>query len=76
MQANLTSKNQLTLPKALIERFPGVRRFEVSTRDGEIILRPAKDMDLAATWAKLEALGLAETDVADAVEWARTKKRK
>ena len=73
MQANLTSKNQLTLPKALIEQFPGVRRFEVSARDGEIILRPAKSMDIDATWAKLEALGIAEKEVAKAVAWARKK---
>ncbi len=76
MQANLTSKNQLTLPKALVEQFPGVRKFDVSTRNGEIILRPTEQLDLAAAWGKLAALGVVETDVADAVAWARTKQQK
>ncbi|MHB1199869.1 MAG: AbrB/MazE/SpoVT family DNA-binding domain-containing protein [Polaromonas sp.] len=73
MLANLTSKNQLTLPKAVAMRFPGVKRFEVIATNDEIVLRPAKAADLDAVWAKLEALGLTEDDMADAVQWARKR---
>jgi len=34
MLAKKTVKNQITLPKAVITRFPGVEYFDVST-DGE-----------------------------------------
>ena len=73
MIATLTSKNQLTLPKALMSQFLGVRRFEVTARGDEIVLTPAKTMELESAWAKMEALGLTEQDVADAVVWARQK---
>lgn len=54
-------------------RFPGVKRFEVTATKDEIILRPAKAADMEAVWAKLEALGLTEDDMADAVQWARKR---
>ena len=71
MHASLTSKNQLTLPKAVVTRFPGVSRFEVIATDCEIVLRRAASTDLAAVWAKLEALGVTEKDVSQAVKQAR-----
>ena len=73
MLATLTSKNQLTLPKALVSLFPGVRRFEVEARGQEIVLKPAKTLELEGAWAKMEALGLTEKDVGDAVKWARAQ---
>lgn len=73
MHANLTSKNQLTLPKAVVTRFPGVHRFEVITTDTEIVLRPAASTDLTAIWAKLEALGVTEKDIGQAVKQARKR---
>ena len=72
MIATLTSKNQLTLPKALMAQFLGVRRFEVTARGQEIVLKPAKTMELEAAWDKMEALGLTESDVGEAVHWARS----
>lgn len=39
--AKKTSKNQLTLPKAIVDRFPGVDYFDVREEDGRIILSPA-----------------------------------
>ena len=38
MLAKLTSKNQITLPKAVVSKFPGTEYFAVREVDGEIIL--------------------------------------
>jgi hypothetical protein len=71
MLAKKTSKNQLTLPKAVASRFPGVDYFEVST-DGKLItLRPFERSRIEEVWEHLEKLGITEHDVSDAVKWAR-----
>jgi len=74
MLARLTAKNQLTLPKAVVGEFPGARYFEVKVEKGRIVLVPATVASLDATWAKLESLGIRESDVAGAVKWARRRK--
>lgn len=74
MLAKLTSKNQLTLPKAVATRFPGVEYFEVSTDGGSITLLPFRRSRIEEVWAHLEKLGITEQDVSDAVAWAREKK--
>ncbi len=71
MLAKLTSKNQITLPKALVSKFPGAEYFAVREVDGEIILKPVRMHSLDAVWRKIESLGITEKDVADAVRWAR-----
>jgi hypothetical protein len=38
MLAKVTSKNQITLPKAVVSQFPGVEYFEVRA-EGEKIFR-------------------------------------
>ena len=40
MLARLTSKNQLTLPKAVISAFPDVQYFEVKKEKRQIVLTP------------------------------------
>ena len=74
MIAKLTSKNQLTLPKAVVSQFPGARYFEVRAEKGRIVLLPAKVASLEGVWAKTESLGISERDIEDAVKWARKKK--
>ena len=74
MLAKLTSKNQITLPKALISKFPGAEYFAVREADGEIILKPVRMHSLDPVWRKIESLGITEKDVADAVRWARRPK--
>ena len=74
MIAKLTSKNQLTLPKAVVSQFPGARYFEVRAEKGRIVLLPAKVSSLESVWDKTESLGISEKDVEDAVQWARRKK--
>ncbi len=71
MLAKLTSKNQLTLPKAAVESVGAPEYFEVEVRDGQIVLSPVRIQRGDAVRGKLAALGLAEGDVADAVGWAR-----
>ena len=71
MLAKLTTKNQLTLPKAVVTRFPGVEHFEVSTDGTAITLKPLRPSRLDEVRAKLADLGITEQDIADAITWAR-----
>jgi bifunctional DNA-binding transcriptional regulator/antitoxin component of YhaV-PrlF toxin-antitoxin module len=71
MLAKLTVKNQLTLPKAVASRFAGVKYFEVSTDGSAITLKPLQRSRLDEIRDKLEALGITEQDVTDAIAWAR-----
>lgn len=72
--AKKTSKNQLTLPKAIVSRFAGVEYFDISTDGRTIILRPLEPSRADAVRERLARLGIAESDVADAVAWARKTK--
>ncbi|MGE0876234.1 MAG: AbrB/MazE/SpoVT family DNA-binding domain-containing protein [Burkholderiales bacterium] len=72
MLARLTSKNQLTLPKAAVQAVGAAEYFDVAVREGQIVLTPVRIQRGDAVRAKLAALGVAETDVADAVRWARS----
>ncbi|MGZ5034812.1 MAG: AbrB/MazE/SpoVT family DNA-binding domain-containing protein [Usitatibacter sp.] len=74
MLAKLTSKNQLTLPKALMSLFPGTRYFEVSEEGGRIVLTPLDLRRGDAVRAKLAELGIDSKDVRDAVRWSRAGK--
>ena len=74
MLAKLTSKNQLTLPKAVIADFQGLEYFDVTKENGRIVLTPVRITRADAVRAKLAELGMSETDVADAVAWARQRK--
>jgi bifunctional DNA-binding transcriptional regulator/antitoxin component of YhaV-PrlF toxin-antitoxin module len=71
MLAKLTSKNQLTIPKAVATRFAGVEHFDVSTDGHTITLKPLRRSRLEEIWEHLEKLGIKEQDVDDAVKWAR-----
>jgi hypothetical protein len=71
MLAKLTSKNQLTIPKAVAKEFAGVEYFEVSTDGSSITLKPFRRSRIEEVWAHLEKLGITEQDVTDAVAWAR-----
>jgi len=71
MLAKLTSKNQLTLPKAIMAGFEGLEYFDVTTENGRVVLTPVRLVRADAVRAKLAELGISETDVAEAVAWAR-----
>lgn len=71
MLAKITSKNQLTLPKAVTEAVGPAEYFEVEAREGQIVLTPVRIQRGDAVRAKLAELRLTEADVDDAVAWAR-----
>ena len=71
MLAKITSKNQLTLPKAVLTAVGAAEYFDVEVHQGQIVLTPVRIQRGDAVRAKLAALGLADADVADAVRWAR-----
>jgi len=75
MLAKMTSKNQITIPKKIIEQLPDVQYFEVELNDGIIMLRPLKiyDTNLERIRTKIKKLGLQENTVKEAIEWARSK---
>lgn len=73
MIAKKTSKNQLTLPKAMADQFPGVDYFDVREDAGKIILTPVRPDGLRAAQAKMLQLGLSKKHVAEAVVWSRRR---
>jgi len=79
MLAKKTSKNQLTLPKEVVKKFPDTEYFDVSVEDMKIILMPVRitpaDRTLEGIRDKMEKLGITEGDVTGAVKWARKKRR-
>ena len=79
MLAKKTSKNQLTLPKEIVKEFPGVDYFDAKVKGRVIVLTPVKitpiDTSIEMIRDKMARLGMAETDVRDAVKWARKRKR-
>ncbi len=79
MLAKKTSKNQITLPKTIVQQIPDVDYFDVSVRGGTVVLRPvlvsAPGERLKVVRAKVRALGLTEKDVEAAIRWARGRQR-
>lgn len=71
MLAKLTSENQLTLPKEVIPDLGCAEYLEVTKENGRIVLTPVRVVRADAVRAKLADLGLSETDIAEAVAWAR-----
>ncbi len=75
MLAKMTSKNQITLPKAILQKLGGAEYFDVTLKDQEIVLKPvvvtSPGERLKKTRAKIKALGLTENSVHDAIRWAR-----
>ncbi len=77
MLAKKTSKNQVTLPKKIVEGLPATDYFEVSLNGGSVVLRPVTVTDpgrqLATARRKILELGLTPKDIENAVRWARTR---
>jgi len=76
MLAKITSKNQITIPKKIIEKIPNVKHFDIELKDGIIIMKPIKfyDTNLDQIRAKIKKIGLKENSVAEAIKWAKSKK--
>lgn len=73
MLAKITSKNQITLPKAVLAQCAAAQYYDVSAEGGRIVLTPVQVHSADAVRHKLEALGIGEQDIADAVAWARAQ---
>lgn len=71
MLAKITVKNQLTLPKAIMNSFSGVEYFEVSADNDTIVLRPFRRSRADEVRERMAQLCISEQDVADAISWAR-----
>ncbi len=81
MLCKRTYKNQITIPKKVMENFDGVEYFKAEVRDGAIVLEPVEitarnDVRLEKVRKKIADLGLTERDIEDAVRWARKKRGK
>lgn len=80
MLCKKTVKNQITLPKKIVERVGNCEYFEVKAENDRIILIPVKLVAFNETpkrlkeiRKKISSLGLTEKDIDDAVKWARSK---
>jgi hypothetical protein len=74
MLAKLTSKNQITLPKAIVQKVEQTQYFEVGIENGRIMLTPMRVQPADLVRKKLADLGISENDVEDAVTWARRER--
>ena len=76
MPAKLTTKNQLTLPKSITKELGEVQYFDITVKNGQIILTPIKIHRADAVRAKLSTLGLTERDIAEAIDWGASDMNK
>ncbi len=74
MLAKRTAKNQVTLPKAIVQEVGDADYYDVSTENGRIILTPVRIQKADAIRTKLAELGITEDDVQDAIIWARNQR--
>ena len=75
MLAKITSRNQVTIPKKIMEQLPNPQYFDVQFKDGLVIMKPmvAYDTNLEQIRAKMKTLNLKADSVREAIRWARTK---
>ena len=74
MLVKITSKNQITIPKRIIDQMPEVKYFDVELKDGTVKLKPLRtyNVDLDQIRFKMKKLGLKQDSVAQAIKWARS----
>jgi len=75
MLAKITAKNQITIPKKIVDRIPDVNYFDVEFKGGVVVLKPLRfyDTNLEKIRTKVKKLGLKQDSVAEAIKWARSK---
>jgi hypothetical protein len=71
MLAKMTSRNRLTLPKAVTKSVGDPSYHEIRVEKDRIVLTPARIQRTDAIRAKLAELAISEQDVEGAVTWAR-----
>ena len=73
MLAKRTSKNQVTLPKAIVQVVGEADYYDVTAEEGKIVLTPVRIQQAGAVRSKLEELGITQDDVGAAIDWARKR---
>ena len=77
MLVKKTSKNQITLPKEILNQIPETDYFEVKVENGKIVLIPARvipaRISLETIRQKIRRKGLTEKEIEEAIKWAREK---
>ena len=75
MLAKITAKNQITIPKRIIEKIPDANYFDVQFKGGVVVMKPVRfyDTDLEKIRTKVKKLGLKPNSVAEAIKWARSE---
>jgi bifunctional DNA-binding transcriptional regulator/antitoxin component of YhaV-PrlF toxin-antitoxin module len=75
MLTKITSKNQVTIPKKIMDQLPETRYFEVELQDGAVVLKPLRTYStcLEAIRSKVKNLDLSPLCVKEAIKWARSK---
>jgi len=75
MLAKVTSKNQITIPKKIMDQLPGVKYFDVELKNGVVVLKPVElyNTNLEEIRQKIKRLGLSRNSIIEAIEWARKK---
>ena len=71
MLAMTGNGNRLVIPEEATAHFPDVECFKVVCEDDRIVLIPMRLPSADAVRDKLEAQGITDADVADAIAWAR-----
>ena len=75
MLSRMTTKNQITIPKKIIDQIPDVKYFDIELKDNVIMLKPLRfyNTDLEEIRGKVKKLGLNQNCVSEAIKWARSK---
>ena len=75
MLTKITSKNQITIPKKIVDQLPDVQYFDLQIKEGIVLLKPVKiyDTNLEQIRSKMKKLGLRSDSVREAIKWARSK---
>lgn len=78
MLCKKTYKNQVTLPKKIMEKFPDMEYFDAKIEGSKIVLIPVKmqaikDVSLSSIREKMSMLDISKKDIKNAIKWARNK---
>jgi bifunctional DNA-binding transcriptional regulator/antitoxin component of YhaV-PrlF toxin-antitoxin module len=75
MLAKITAKNQITIPKKIMDQLSETQYFDLELVNGVIVLKPVKvlDTNLDQIRSKIDKLGLKPGSVSEAIRWARSQ---
>lgn len=76
LPAKLPAEKESALPQSVLGDFPGIENFEVVRTEAGIRLKPLRPLEtgkIDRIRKKIAASGITESEVRDAVEWARRR---